>query len=272
MTKMIQTFYISTGAKNAMFTLRCSRALSNSVLPEIYGHDFYIRNLAATEELAAAKAVEWVEAFKQRVGDDEDRVIIFDPIPEHDIQARRGKLSAADTRMIETIEAGIAPFGKHNGAPIIDLPESYILFFADKSHEVTRPVMMAFSAACLGVALEKGYIALRDERKAKRLEEDKKSNFVGEEGQRMQFSGVVESSFYKEPQDSYSDGYHINKIRCGDDIVMYFGKQLGQRGQNIVLTGTIKRHSEYNGIKSTQINRPKVNSLTRSASDTEPQG
>lgn len=77
--KIIQTFYISTGRKNAMFTLRCSRDTIHGTLAKVDANpDFYICNLAATEDKAIEKAREHVEAFRQRVGENNSFNIFFD--------------------------------------------------------------------------------------------------------------------------------------------------------------------------------------------------
>lgn len=253
MEKIIHTFYISTGAKNAMYTLRSCRQIS-SINPDFFP-DHYIRNLSTDVEKAAEKATEYFEAFRQRVGEHNDIVYILDTDPDNAIDKRRGKLSVQDTKSIEAIEAGFAPFGKHAGAKLVELPESYLLFFADKYGQTTRPVMEAFAAACLGVALELGYIAKRDERREELRQIDLKSNHVGIIGKRQVFEGVLEMCFEK---DTFEGSYFVNKIRCGDDIIMYFGNKLGNKGDVIKLKGTVKNHVERDGILSTQIKRPHI--------------
>lgn len=256
MTKITQTFYISTGAKNAMHTLRISRTCAGvnpAFLP-----DFYVRNLAVDVETAQAKAQEYFDAWVERVGGNRaDFVVRLDLEPEYDITKRRGKLSANDTRALEQIEAGYFPFGKHRGEAIANAPDSYVLFFADKvNNEESNVVFAALAAACMGVAFEKGLIAKRDEARAARAIVDAKSNHIGTIGERREFSGVVISSFVK--RDDYDNSeFWINKIRVGDDIVVYIGNKLGERDEEIRFTATVKAHSEYNGVKSTQVNRPR---------------
>jgi hypothetical protein len=52
--------------------------------------------------------------------------------------------------------------------------------------------------------------------------------------------------------------YHVNRIRCGNDLVVYFGKALGEKGSTIKFRATVKGHSIKDGVKETQINRPTV--------------
>lgn len=258
MTAIVQTFYISTGAKNAMHTLRSRRDCAG--LNPAFMPDFYIRNLAVDVETAQAKAIAYFDAWKERVGDNrKDFILSLEIEPEYDITKRRGRLSANDTRSIEDIENGFFPFGKHAGSKIVDGPDNYVLFFADKMQTIDadeNPVMSAFAAACLGVALEKGLIAKRDAARAERAELDAQSQFIGTIGERREFTGEIVTSFEK--QNEFTGNYWITKIRVGTDLVTYVGNELGERGATITFKATIKKHDEYKGVKSTKVNRPKV--------------
>lgn len=253
---VIQTFYISTGAKNAMHTLRIRRdsaGLNPNFMP-----DFYVKNLAVDVETAQAKAQEHFDAWVERVGGDRpDFKVFLDLEPEYDITKRRGKLSVRDTHCIEMIESGRFPFGKHKGEEITNAPENYVLWFADKNKtgEETNPVMIALSSICMGVAFEKGFIAKREAAKQERAAIDSKSEFIGTVGERINFSGIIVTSFFKGDD---MGGFWINKVRMGDNLVTYIGNKLGEQGEEITFKATIKAHNEYNGIKSTVVNRPKV--------------
>lgn len=48
----------------------------------------------------------------------------------------------------------------------------------------------------------------------------------------------------------------MNKILVGDNVVIYFGKELGKPGEDITIKATVKAHQEYKGIKQTIVNRP----------------
>lgn len=261
MTVITQTFYISTGAKNAMHTLRMRRDAIGLAAAR-FAPDHYVRNLAVSVEDAQAKAREYFDAWVQRIGGNRpDFIVCLDDEPEYDITLRRGKLSARDTRNIEAIEAGVFPFGKHAGKMIADAPDSYVLFFADKlnSADELDAVMTALGAACMGVALEKGLIAKRDAARAERREIDEQSNFIGTVGERREFTGEIVSAFFRKYDPSYDEGFWINKIRIGTDLICYVGgKALGEVGATITFKATIKKHDEFKGIKSTQVNRPKL--------------
>lgn len=257
-TKIIQTFYISTGRKNAMHTLRSRRDVIG--LNPVYMPDNYICNLAVDVEAAQAKALAYFDAWKERVGGNrEDFILSLELEPEYDITKRRGRLSAYETRAIESIEDGVFPFGKHSGSKIVDGPDGYVLFFADKLQSVDtneNPVMAALASACLGIALERDLIAKREVARTERAEADAKSEFVGNVGERREFTGEIVTSFEK--RNDFAANYWITKIRCGSDLIVYIGNELGERGATITFKATIKQHSEYQGVKTTKVNRPKV--------------
>ncbi len=248
-----QTYYISSGAKNAMFTLRCFRTGGVSTM---FDPDFYLCNLAVDEDRAIEKATAHVEALRERIGETASFKIMFDPYPTRELNRRRGKLSVRDTRAVTLIEDGFFPFGKHVGTKIVDAPDSYLLYFADKSKEEQEYVMAVLSAACAGVALDKGLIAKRDAARAERAIVDALSNHIGTVGERREFEGEVVVCFEK-ANVGFPGSYFINKIRCGDDIVAYVGsKALGTVGEVIKFKATIKSHDVYQGIKSTKVSRP----------------
>lgn len=266
MTKTIHTFFISTGRKNAMYTLR--RVITPSDIKYSAATLLMLENhvctLAADEERAIAKAREYVEAFRQRVGESESYQIIFDDCPDRENTKRRGKLSVKDTVSIEMIENDTFPFGKHQGKSISDAPESYLLFWADKSNSLSEdePVMHALCSACLGVAFEKGYIAKRDAIREEQHKQDLKSKFIGKVGERQEFTGEIICSYEKKEYVAgygyCGQGFFINKVLCGEDIVSYIGKSLGEKGDVICFKGTIKQHQEYKEVKTTVINRPTI--------------
>lgn len=256
MAIITQTFYISTGAKNAMYTLRLHRTAAGMTFGN-FDPDFYLCTLAATEEKAIAKATEYVEAFRQRVSESETFKIVFYPGVNHETFKRRGKLSVRDSIQIEQIEQGIFPFGAHSGERIDQAPERYVLYFADKITETTdNPVSAALIARCAGIALELGYIARRDAKRAEIAAQDQLSNHIGQVGSRIELEGQLYVSYIK---TSEFNQFWINKVRVGDNIVVYIGsKSLGEKGATIKFRATIKKHDSYNNIKTTQISRPLI--------------
>lgn len=255
--KIIQTFYISTGRKNAMYTLRMRRVGEYAVRFNGWGFDHYIRNLAATIDKAQEKAQEYFDAWKSRVGESPTLELHLDLDPDIEVGKRRGKLSINETRWLDSLENGVFPFGKNAGKPIDSAEDGYLLFFADKliNDPNLTPIMYALSAACMGVALERDLIAKRETKRQEKLETDKKSNYIGNVGDRLVLDGTINSVFFKE---NYDMSFYINRIKCGDDIVVYIGKKLGEKGENIKFKATVFKHSEYKDVKSTQVKRPAI--------------
>ena len=244
----VHTFYISTGAKNAMYTLRIEKSYRDDMGLTVCVHDIYICNLAVDEMLAVSKAQDYFDRVCDRYTN-ASMMTVADGILK-----RRGKLSAMKTRWIESIESGIFPFGKFRGQSFTDATDSYILFFADKIHS-TDFITAALATACMGVALDRDLIAKRDRQRQDRIDRDLKSNWRGVVGERIQISGEMIGSYYKEQVDG--SGFWINRVRMNDDIFAYIGsKSLAPRGSVVEFTATVKSHNEYKNIKSTTIKRP----------------
>lgn len=238
--------FISTGDLSAMYTLWTGR----------HGNGFssynYIRNLAAkgNEEEAERKALEYIRALSERIGEN----VVFHGFDEEAMNKRRGKLSVQKTRWLEQIESGIFPFGKNVGNKIEDAEDSYILYFADK-HKSEDVITAALANACLGVAIERDLINKRNEKRDLEREENLKSDFIGDIGKRVDIEGEIVLSYIKAASD-YSSGYTITKIKQGFNLITYFGKSLGNKGDKIKLSARIKDHNVWDGIKSTVITYP----------------
>jgi uncharacterized protein (DUF3820 family) len=251
--KMTVLVYCQTGKKNAMYTIRTQRIVPGI---GIAVNDHYVCNVAATEEKAEAKALAYCERMQERMG---DSVIVSYVGLDDGIIKRRGKMSAFDTQSIEAIEAGEMPFGKHKGEKIADVPDGYIIWLADQMKDATlKPVMAALASVAYNVAIERGLFAAREARKVELQEMEAKSNFVGTIGERRVFEGELVSVWGKKFDDSNDIAYYVNKIKMGDDLIVYAGNKLGERGEMLKIKATIKAHSEYNGAKTTKVNRPKA--------------
>jgi len=251
---IIQTYYVSTGRKNAMFTLRCHRDDSKGILGP-FAPDFYICNLSADEETAAYKATMYFNAMRERMGEDRDDFQMHLDAWGGGIYERRGKLSVRDSQAMDRIEEGYVPFGKHSGKRIEDCESGYLLWLADKAGTFEGVPMNALAMAAQGVALEKGYIAVREAKREERANADALSVHVGTVGERIAFEGEIVTSYEKTCEGLSL--YVINKVRCGGNLVTYIGsKSMGKVGEIVKFKATIKKHDEYKGVKSTVVNRP----------------
>jgi hypothetical protein len=251
---IIQTYYIGTGRKNAFYTLRCSRDGDMGQLG-LYAPDFFVCTLAATEDKAVEKAADYVDRMRGRIGETDDFKIVFDDVPHHENTKRRGRLSVTDSIHMDMIDAGTFPKGRYRDQSINSAPDHYILYFADRVKEYTDPVMLAIATACMGIALERDLITKREARRAEIAAVDSLSSHIGMIGERRDFEGVVEVAFEKIYPDTTT--MWINKVRCGQDIVMYFGsKALGEVGATIKFRATVKSHGVYLGAKQTIVSHP----------------
>lgn len=253
-----QTYYIQTGAKNAIYTLRCRRD-SDQVFLGDFTPDFYLCNLSADEETASYKATLYVNAMRERMPDRNDFRIFFDADAGGKYQ-RRGKLSVRDTQAMERLEAGFVPFGKHAGKTIADLDMGYLLWLSDKAGSFDSVPMNAMGMIAQGIALERGYIAIREAKREERANQDALSCHLGTVGQRREFEGEIITSFAKHYDGADSPiAYWINKVRCGADLVTWIGgKSIGTVGAVVKFKATIVGHDDYKGVKSTKVNRPTV--------------
>lgn len=262
-----QTFYISSGAKNAMYTLRYRR-IGDGMPFEV---DNYVCNLSTDAEKAERKAREYFDVWKDRVGETSHFKINFAGYADFDLYERRSTFSVYQTDMLERLENGIMPIGKHQGKNISDLPASTVLWYADQANNKAsgdssydKNKANFFNAVCaimLGYALEFGYIEKREQRRKEIEERGARSKFIGSEKERLDFNGTLvvckEVSTIQIAYNKWSIKY-INIIECGDDVVVYFGNPLGDVGSEISFKATVKEHNERNGVKQTVVQRPKV--------------
>lgn len=263
-TLITKTFYIDSGRKNAMYTLR-SRQIGGQVYI-----DTYICNLANNAERAEAKAKEYFENFVARVGESENFKINYAGGADFELFERRGKLGVRETEQLEMLESGIMPFGKHVNKEIKSLPMNTIMWFVDqiKAEKTTSSVVFAAVCDyCAGVALEMGYIKARETQRAA-IQADKearalRSEFVGEKGERLVFNcHVVAAIFMGTTQItaySYVDRYCTVMLDANDQQIVYFGtKTLGEKGDVIRFKATVKDHTIRDNIKQTIIQRPSL--------------
>ncbi|QDH49183.1 hypothetical protein PHYNN_60 [Pantoea phage Phynn] len=259
-TKIVATYYISSGAKNAMYTLRVKRVGGQ------FCSDNYICNLSTDPTLAEEKARAYYDGIDQRLGQSENFETKFAGYVDFDLYERRGVLSVEDTEKMEIIESGVMPIGKNKGRRFEDMPVNSVLWFADNSKENhDNPVFAAACNACMGVALEKGYIQARQIMRDKAAEAQEaiksSSRYVGEVKKRMEFSGVVEAVIYlgttQVAYNTYAERY-LTKFVCDGNMVVYFGNKVVEAGQEVKFKATVKAHELYNEIQQTTVSRVKV--------------
>ncbi|QIG66012.1 putative quorum-sensing-regulated virulence factor [Ochrobactrum phage vB_OspM_OC] len=252
MAKVFLQVFVSTGRKNAMFTLRTMRIHDTGNFS--YSNEAYIKNLSTDAEKAEELAIEYAKALNDRIGS-EDYVVEYVGMETDEIIKRRGKLSAKDTVAIEAIENGIVPYGKYKGQAIADLTDGYLLWLTDTLSKMdkdsAKPAFFALCSVASGIAHERGLIAEREQKRFDRFHRDSMSNHFGVIGGRYEMNVVVE--FKK--KDEYSN-YFKYQMRIGNDILFHNGNADLPLGE-CRLKFTVKFHNEtQKGIKKTYINRP----------------
>lgn len=95
------------------------------------------------------------------------------------------------------------------------------------------------------------------ERVVKEGSEKKVSSWVGYQGERKTFSLTIERLI---PTSSeWGNSYlHSSKDEDGNVITFFNRNKLGEEGETITITGTVKKRDDYKGIKQTVLNRVKV--------------
>jgi len=246
--KMIVSVFVSTGDLQAMFTLRTWRTVNG------YSIESYIKNLSTDFDKAQRLAREYAENLQSRIGGDTCSVVyVGEDIDE--VFKRRGKLSVRDTQNIESIEAGIVPFGKHRGLKIEDLPDSYILWLTDQMSKEQDVVFSALCSVASGIADAKGLLAKREILREERRQGDLKSVHFGVVGTR--YEEDVEVLYKNRMEDQgFFMGFKYT-IKIGDMILIHKGRTDLPEGK-CRLKFTVKFHYETgeDKVKKTYINRP----------------
>lgn len=239
-------FYVSTGAKEHFYTLR------KMVIDRVgNARDDYICNLSTSKVEALAKAREYFELIQSRHGDSQVNLTLSSQPEFTTTQHFKSRKALSDDRLKE-IENGITPIGRYNGFKITELPETYILWLADKfTGEVVTENDQVFQALCsaaLGMALERKLFE-------KRYEENSQVGHLGEVGQRVSFKAEIAKyevnlSFYGNILD-YT-------LKVDGKTVKYRGsKYLGSVGDVVQLKATIDEHLILeNAFKMTFVKRP----------------
>jgi len=229
-------YYISSGALNAMRTLRAVIHV-----PGVYFRDEYICNLARDWGEAVSKA-------RARIGSEAHL-----EGSEFDLNKWGAGASKIKPWMKQQLEQIYTPFGKHKGSKLVDLPESYVKYWVEQSasNAVGQRLVQKFT----DIANERDYFAKWDkaeaEKEAARLAELAKMEYVGDVGDRMvvflrcdkvlSFSGGTTWA-------TYTTYLNICRDRHGNEFV-YKGSKAWDEGKYYKATVTIKEHKEYQGKK-----------------------
>lgn len=103
-----------------------------------------------------------------------------------------------------------------------------------------------------------GFAVERDAKfEAMKAQDAANSQWIGEVGKRQDFE--LEVRWVKEFSGQYGMSYiHGLKDKAGNVIIYKGSNKLGNKGHEVKVKATIKAHSERDGVKQTQIARPKL--------------
>lgn len=101
-----------------------------------------------------------------------------------------------------------------------------------------------------------------EERTQKQADEAQKSQFVGQEGQRITFV-AKESSIVWSGENIYGVSFLYRFVDENDNILTWFGSRHYDidEGDIFKITGTVKGHEEYKGVNQTQLTRCKLEKI-----------
>jgi uncharacterized protein (DUF3820 family) len=236
-------YYISTGEKQAMRTLRHIVSV-----PGVHYEDSYICNLCRDYDDAVAKARSIIGNSAELKAQDFD----LNDWGQGFTVKRWMRLQ------LEQISLGIMPFGKHKNEKITDLSESYVRYWVEQtaSNIVGQKLIQVFT----DIANLRGYFekweAEAAAKEAALQERISKMNHVGKVGSRAKL-------FIRCDKVMAFDGYYgttymnICTDRYGNRFV-YRGSNAWEENKYYSVVATIKEHSEYKGMPQTIISRPKV--------------
>ena len=237
-------YYISSGAKNAMRTLRRVQHNGNGMF-----RDEYIQNLSRDHEIAVekARAICGTNTLHANDFDLNDWGLGWTP-------------KAWEKKALHALNSGFVPFGKHKGLEMENLDEGYIKWWITKAVAST-PIASAMVNKLSEIAENRGYAAKweAEEAEANAEQEARKnaSSWLSVEiGDRPELLLKTIKSF---GVDGIYGFYYVNIFETKDGKeVVYNGGTRYEEGECYRNRGTGKKFSEYKGVKQTVISRPHI--------------
>ena len=269
------TYYISSGRKNAQYTLWEKRNSPKETNRYHRNTEHYICNLGINKNKALKKAREILESTKKHYANyPNSNVEIID-----DLNAGfglnnygEGPVDSWDAHNLHEVETnGWFPFGKHLNIKFEDSPDSYVLWWAEKDlKDNKKKAIDAIVNACKKIANNKKLFEKRDAELAerKRLKAlEPQSEYIGNVADRQKFEITID---FLKSYDSYYGTSWIVKGKTSDgNIVVYFGTaELGNVGDTVEFSAKIKKHDEYQDDKQTIVNRPTKIEVTNDGEET----
>lgn len=238
-------YYLSSGEKNAMRTLRVCRSGPN------FYSDEYICNLARDFDTAIEKA-------KSMIGTNP----LFANFYELNGWGETpSNLKPWMKEQIAAINMGVMPFGKFKGETIADMEEGYIRYWVKQtaSNVVGAMLVQKFIDLANERDLFTKWESEEAEKEAAKKAEIEKMCHVGKVGVRMEM-------FIRCDKVISIDGFYgvnymnICKDRDGNQII-YKGSNRWDEGKYYRVEATVKKHDSYKDMPQTFINRPTIKKI-----------
>jgi len=264
--KTIITYYISSGAKNAQYTLWQKRDYNYE--PGETGRnwsrrnrDNYICNLGNDKNRALNKARKIYNGDRHIYKADPKIVVVDNLETGFQLNAYgESPKTVWDRNSLYKIENdGIMPFGKHEGLKIDELPDDYVMYWAEmeEKQDATKS-SIAIINACKKLAKLRKLYEKRDAERAERARIEAlkpTSEWVGKLHDRQFFYITLE--FIKGFDTMYGRSYVYKGLDEAGNIIVYFGTaDLGTVGDQVKFSGKIKTHDKYQEKKQTVVTRP----------------
>ena len=253
---MDNIFEICTGGGNGMFTLRRFDGYYHTGEPR-FAH---VKNLSRDPHEALRKAQDHIRAEGEDVC---SALEDFDPNNVSSLNAW-GECDPMRQAALDLIDKGTMTRGKYFGQAISDIPiEYFVRWYLDGDIDTKRSDTIKEHVRLQVLPRRDEFMAVVEadkvaqaQREAELEAKRSKSIHVGEVGQRIVIETTI--TFSKGFEGFYGTTF-INSLEDADgNVFIYRGNKLGDAGELVCLKATIKEHSEYNGVKQTIINRPKV--------------
>ena len=253
--------FISTGEKTALYTLRCMYEVPVVIqgVNRIILKDYHIQNLSNDKATAEEKA----EYLSEQIGVPFKGNAEFDL---NDIRRRKSEEVAAEREAVEravriaeekaqaeyvrSMQEGVILCGKYTGmAPAEVVDTDYLRWMASQIY-LEAPE-----------GLERSKWSISCQIAAKWLTEHpvKDGEWIGEVGDKVVLTLKLQKVIFIQGQ---WPTIMYKTTTAEGDVVVFYTVAAGFSdlivGEEFVVSGTIKKHDEYKGIKSTIIARPKL--------------
>lgn len=254
--------YLSTGALTKMHTLRVYFEELRSGIDGQYRaeRDWYLRNISTDADKALEKANKFSEANNIRLINDGDLLELAEirrrsseqkALDEAEKEeAFQATQRARETALMEIIDQGIFPYGKHNGETfegVYKYDKGYLVWMVNNKDEELDAVSNSLKNALLA-----SYPNLK-------VPEYESVEYFGEP--KTRYKGIKAKVVGSYGFDGFYGWVHIEKLLTENgEVLVYMGASGFEWdvSDDVIIDFTVKSHEEYEGEIQTKILRIKL--------------